>query len=163
MSWIPLWILVKAPIATDEQRLFIASYAFVAIVATDMLDGYLARLWNQASSFGKIFDPLADKLLVILTLVGLCMTNILTTPFGWVLLGAIFCHESYAMLIRLAYRKKQGKIIAAGNSGKIKMALQTTGIWLAFMPIAEVRMATWILLLASIPFAFKALMEYSRD
>lgn len=52
----------------------IAAFLFLVACATDFLDGYIARMWEQTSSFGRFLDPIADKLLVastLLVLVGL--------------------------------------------------------------------------------------------
>ena len=65
---------------------------FIAASVTDYFDGYLARAWNQASSIGKMLDPIADKLLVSTCLLLLAAFG---TIKGWVIWAAIIilCRE----------------------------------------------------------------------
>ncbi len=65
---------------------------FTAAGLTDILDGYLARMWGQQSSLGRMLDPIADKLLVASCLLMLAAG---TTIHGWALLAAviILCRE----------------------------------------------------------------------
>src|SRR5690554_7475125 len=48
-----------------EINQFIAAIIFVVAAATDFIDGYIARKYNQVSNLGKFLDPIADKILVI--------------------------------------------------------------------------------------------------
>ena len=57
------------------ERRWIALILYLTASFTDFLDGYLARKWNQITSFGKLFDPLADKLIVLTVLYCLAETN----------------------------------------------------------------------------------------
>jgi len=65
---------------------------FIAAGVTDVLDGYLARMWGQQSSLGRMLDPIADKLLVASSLL---MLSVDETIRGWSLLAAIIilCRE----------------------------------------------------------------------
>jgi cardiolipin synthase (CMP-forming) len=65
---------------------------FIAAGITDFLDGYLARTWGQQSSFGRMLDPIADKLLVSSCLLMLAADG---TIVGWSLWAAIviLCRE----------------------------------------------------------------------
>ena len=63
------------------ERRWIALLLYLAACATDFLDGFLARRWNQITSFGKLFDPLADKLIVLTVLY--CLADTLYAPW-WV-------------------------------------------------------------------------------
>ncbi len=52
---------------TDSAK-FLGMFVFILIIATDFFDGYLARKFNNISNFGKVFDPIADKMIIILLL-----------------------------------------------------------------------------------------------
>jgi cardiolipin synthase len=71
---------------------WIAVAIFIAAALTDMLDGYFARAWEQQSSFGRMLDPIADKLLVASCLLMLAAAD---TIRGWSLWAAIviLCRE----------------------------------------------------------------------
>jgi cardiolipin synthase len=71
---------------------WLALAIFIAAGVTDILDGYLARMWGQQSSLGRMLDPIADKLLVASCLLMLAAG---TTIHGWSLLAAviILCRE----------------------------------------------------------------------
>jgi cardiolipin synthase (CMP-forming) len=71
---------------------WVALFIFVTAGITDILDGYVARSWGQQSSFGRMLDPIADKLLVASTLLMLAADG---TIRGWSLWAAIviLCRE----------------------------------------------------------------------
>lgn len=98
---------------------------FMLASLTDYVDGFLARRWNAESDFGKIMDPLADKLLVLSALIGLT----LLAPFY--LHPAIFIiiliRELGITILREVYHKK-GIVVAANNLGKLKTVMQMFGI-----------------------------------
>lgn len=99
----------------------IALWAFVVAAITDFFDGYLARKYNLVTNFGKLIDPLADKILVsagfiYLTAVGMC-------PF-WVSILIIFREFLVTGLRQLAVEK--GVVIAADKLGKWKTTAQLT-------------------------------------
>lgn len=71
---------------------WVAVAVFIAAGVTDYLDGYYARIWNQQSAFGRMLDPIADKLLVASCLLMLAADN---SIHGWTLWAAIviLCRE----------------------------------------------------------------------
>src|SRR5882672_9350479 len=71
---------------------WVALFVFIAAGLTDVLDGYVARAWGQQSSFGRMLDPIADKLLVSSCLLMLAADG---TIRGWALWAAIviLCRE----------------------------------------------------------------------
>jgi len=71
---------------------WMALAVFLAAAVTDFLDGYYARIWDQQSAFGRMLDPIADKLLVASCLLMLAADGII---HGWTLWAAIviLCRE----------------------------------------------------------------------
>src|SRR5436853_182923 len=71
---------------------WVAVVVFIAAGITDFLDGYYARIWHQYSAFGRMLDPIADKLLVASCLLMLAADGII---HGWTLWAAIviLCRE----------------------------------------------------------------------
>jgi cardiolipin synthase len=71
---------------------WVALTVFIAAGVTDVLDGYYARMWDQQSAFGRMLDPIADKLLVASCLLMLAADN---SIHGWTLWAAIviLCRE----------------------------------------------------------------------
>ncbi len=102
---------------------YAAAAIFVLAAATDALDGYLARKWDLVSNFGKIMDPLADKLLVMAALV--CLVD-KGEVYGWMVI-VILAREFLISGFR-AVAAAQGLVIAAGMTGKIKTVLQMVAI-----------------------------------
>ena len=96
---------------------YVALGVFILASLTDLLDGYIARHYNQISDFGKFMDPLADKCLVM---AALCWFVEEGTMAGWVL-AVVLLREFAVSGMRLVAVEK-GRVIAAGWSGKIKTA-----------------------------------------
>ena len=104
---------------------------FVIASLTDTLDGYIARHYNQTTDFGKFMDPLADKCLV--TAAMLWFVEIGQMP-AWALLVVIIREFAVSGLRMVA--ADQGRVIAAGWSGKAKTASTMVCIVLMFLPIS---------------------------
>ncbi|AUX41822.1 CDP-diacylglycerol--glycerol-3-phosphate 3-phosphatidyltransferase [Sorangium cellulosum] len=102
---------------------FWAACVYSLAALTDMLDGYLARRQGLVSVLGKFLDPLADKLIVAGTLVWL-------VPMGRIPAWAVVLLISREITITAlrSIASTEGLIIAAGDGGKIKTALQMIGI-----------------------------------
>jgi cardiolipin synthase len=106
---------------------WLALAVFIAAGLTDILDGYLARMWGQQSSLGRMLDPIADKLLVASSLLMLAAEK---SIHGWTLLAAviILCREILVSglreflaelrvgvpVTRLAKWKTFGQLVALG-------------------------------------------------
>lgn len=98
---------------------------FIIASITDFFDGYLARKLNLVTGFGKLMDPLADKLLVISAIFILLDMKII--PYWWLLLLVIL-RELLVLGVRLAAIEGGGKVIAASFSGKAKTFTQMISI-----------------------------------
>jgi CDP-diacylglycerol--glycerol-3-phosphate 3-phosphatidyltransferase len=102
---------------------FWSGLVFTAAALTDVLDGYLARKLGVVSVLGKLIDPLADKLIVMATLVWLVRMDRIPT---WVVIVLLAREFSITALRSVA--ASEGVIISAGQEGKTKTALQMIGI-----------------------------------
>lgn len=107
---------------------FFATVIFVLAFLTDMLDGYLARKNNQVSNFGKIMDPLADKVLVAAAMVLLTASGVINP---WVTI-LVLAREFAVSGIRIA-AAAEGNVVAASKWGKIKTIWQFIAITLALI------------------------------
>ena len=128
---IPAFLLVlylQIPFAN-----YVALAIFIVASATDWLDGYIARHYNQTTDFGKFMDPLADKCLVIAAM--LWFVEIGQMP-AWALL-IVIVREFAVSGIRMQ-AANLGRVIAAGWSGKVKTASTMVCICLMFLPIPSV-------------------------
>ena len=96
---------------------YVALAIFIIASLTDLLDGYIARHYNQISDFGKFMDPLADKCLVVTALSVFVAEGTLA---AWIL-AVVLVREFAVSGMRLIAVEK-GVVIAAGWSGKIKTA-----------------------------------------
>ncbi len=111
-----------------EGAMYIAAAVFVVAYFTDMLDGYIARKYNLITDFGKLMDPMADKLLtaaamIMLTAYGLCSPIATFLTIGRELVISAFRLVSAT----------QGVVIAAGKIGKLKTLTQFIGIVLILL------------------------------
>ena len=96
---------------------------FVLASLSDMLDGYIARHYNQVTNFGKFMDPLADKVLVM---AAMCFFVEAGRMPGWAL-AVVLLREFGVSGLRLI-AVEQGRVIAAAKSGKIKTAVTMVGL-----------------------------------
>lgn len=106
-------------------RDMVAAVAFIVAAVTDWLDGWLARRWNQTSSFGAFLDPVADKLMVCAALLILLDLNRVDSFIALVIIGREITIS--------ALREWMAKIGAAGSVavhrlGKFKTAAQMVAI-----------------------------------
>ena len=100
-----------------------AGILFVLASLTDLLDGHIARKRNLITDFGKFIDPVADKLLVLTTLIMLIRCGLME---AWVVI-LILCRELAVDGLRMV-AVGQGKVIAAGPLGKWKTTFQMVTI-----------------------------------
>lgn len=123
ISWLRFWSVPFIGYFLWNENYIVALPLFFVSAFSDAVDGSLARTRNLVTSFGKLFDPLADKLLISAVAIILVPRYI-----GWEIVLAIVAIE--LTLVGSAYVQKRyyGKIVQAENTGKIKMILQSLGI-----------------------------------
>ncbi len=104
---------------------------FILASLTDMLDGKIARKYNLVTNFGKIMDPLADKVLVYSAFCLLIEDGVMP---GWMLIVILAREFTVAGMRTVA--AADGIVVAAAMSGKIKTVLQMIAVpFLLFIPV----------------------------
>ena len=124
-------VLVAALLAGSRNGDVLAAAVFAAASATDFVDGYLARSRNSITTFGKLMDPIADKLLVIAALFALESEDRLKV---WV--AMVIVSRELAVTASRMIAGAQGVVIAAATWGKLKTVVQVAAIFflIAFDP-----------------------------
>ena len=149
-------ILLAPPYYADGEVPFpgfldIAFILFVIAGLTDIVDGFAARRLKVTSKFGRMVDPLADKILVCGAFI--CFAIIgqpklfelspgVLTAIHWLVAVVLIAREAYVTILR-HIAESRGINFAATVSGKIKMFLQTFGIGTVVIKMAHVQTATW--------------------
>jgi len=103
---------------------------FVLAEITDILDGYIARRFQVISSFGKLADPLADKLLQLTALFLLSNGGRLPIYFFYIL-----CTKELAMVVGSLFFLKKDVVVYSNWVGKAAAAILFSGIVLSFLDI----------------------------
>jgi CDP-diacylglycerol---glycerol-3-phosphate 3-phosphatidyltransferase len=129
-------VLVVALLDRTPNGDLLAAVVFAVASLTDAIDGYLARSRQWVTTFGKLMDPVADKLLVIGALLTLVSLNRLA---AWVAM-VIIAREFAVTVLRIA-ATQQGLVISAGTFGKAKTILQVA---MVFALIVAGRGPLWI-------------------
>jgi CDP-diacylglycerol--glycerol-3-phosphate 3-phosphatidyltransferase len=134
---------------------------FVITGLTDIVDGYVARRFNAVSKFGRIVDPLADKVLVCGAFIclaiigeprlfGLSATSLAIVH--WFIVVVLVAREAYVTILRHIAEAK-GINFAATKSGKFKMMTQSFAIGTVLVKMAYVPTAIWADLFTGLVFA----------
>lgn len=118
-----------------RPALLIAAAVFALASFTDFLDGYLARKWNQITNFGKLFDPLADKILVGSAFILLAALQLMP---GWA--AALLIAREFLVTGLRGLAASTGLVLPADHLGKIKTVVHMATI-LATLLLAEVHQA----------------------
>src|SRR3954451_8794823 len=118
-------VIVVALLGETPNGDALAAGVFALAAFTDGLDGYIARRRQDITTFGKLMDPLADKLLIIASLVSLVSLDRLS---AWVAM-VIIARELAVTVSRMA-ATGYGVVISANRWGKVKTALQVATIFL---------------------------------
>ncbi|GAB3606775.1 CDP-diacylglycerol--glycerol-3-phosphate 3-phosphatidyltransferase [Conyzicola nivalis] len=117
---------------------WVAAILFIVAIATDGIDGYIARSRNLVTDLGVLLDPIADK---ILTLSALVVLSILGELWWWVTI-IIVVRELGITIWRLVVVTKV--VVPASKTGKLKTLAQAVAISLFLLPFATV-LGDWVL------------------
>ena len=142
--------------------IIVPAVIYILTALTDMLDGKIARKYNLVTDFGKFIDPLADKFMVISSMITILVwmmlrgETLLALIFVWVVL-IILLRELGVTSLRLVVAGKSGIVVAASMLGKIKTVSQMVGtVVLIVEPVIPFFSETHIL-----SYVFMALMAFT--
>lgn len=151
---IPVFMLLLYLSKGAEALKWAALAVFIIASLTDMVDGKVARKYNQVSDFGKFLDPLADKLLVISAMCIFCEWGMFP---AWALM-IVLAREFAVTGLRLI-AVGGGRVIAAGMSGKIKTFATMVG--LCFMIVfRDWAWLNWLVLIVIVGTTLYSGVEY---
>jgi CDP-diacylglycerol---glycerol-3-phosphate 3-phosphatidyltransferase len=117
-------VLVVALLDETPDGDLIAAAVFALAAVTDGLDGYIARRQQSITTFGKLMDPLADKLLVVAALISLVSLDRLAAWAAMVIIA-----REFAVTGLRGLAAERGVVIAASWLGKVKTLLQVAAIF----------------------------------
>lgn len=154
--------LVVAALLADRDGGWrvVAGVLFAVAAISDRVDGYLARRMDQVTDWGKLADPIADKLLMGGTLVTLSYLG----DLPWWVTVVILVRELGITALRLAVLRYV--VIPASRGGKLKTALQSVGIGLFVLPLDRmpdvVARVAWVAVLAAVLATVVTGIDYVR-
>jgi CDP-diacylglycerol---glycerol-3-phosphate 3-phosphatidyltransferase len=137
-------VLVVALLGNTPAGDVLAAIVFALASLTDFIDGYLARSRGSVTTFGKLMDPLADKLLIVAALISLVSLHRLA---AWVAM-VIITRELAVTVLRLS-ATQAGVVMPASAFGKVKTCLQIAAI-LAVIAVHGHPAWLWSLLYATV-------------
>ena len=166
------WALLHQGGDSETWR-WIAAGIFTAAMITDKIDGDLARKHNLITNFGKIADPIADKLMTGMAFVALAIISPLFSPWiWWAVTTIVLLREWGITLARLSFAKHV--VMEAKWSGKVKTTLQAValggfvipfGMWDGawYWPGQALWWASGLLLLGAVVLTITSGIEFIKD
>ncbi|CAN5219938.1 CDP-diacylglycerol--glycerol-3-phosphate 3-phosphatidyltransferase [soil metagenome] len=153
---VPIFLLVLFAGNGHETTSRIIAFAiFTTAVITDHLDGYLARTFDLVTEFGKLADPIADKMLIGAALIGLSMLG----DLPWWLTAVIVFREVGITALRFAVIRHG--VIPASRGGKLKTVVQAVAIGLFILPLTGLwHTAAWVVMWAALVLTIVTGLDY---
>ena len=131
---------------------------FAVAVITDRLDGWLARTYGMETEFGKLADPIADKMLIGAALIGLSMLG----DLPWWVTVVILARELGVTALRFAVLHRG--VIPASRGGKLKTLVQAVAIGLFILPLRSFPPAwhttAWVVMAVAIALTVVTGLDY---
>lgn len=128
------WVLLAWP--QEPGMRWLATAIFIVAIATDAIDGRIARKYNLVTRFGKLWDPIADKALTGMAFVGLSILG----ELPWWITIIILVREWGITILRFAILKYG--VMAANRGGKLKTVMQTVAL-IGFLPGLHLMPGWW--------------------
>lgn len=131
-----LWMLLADGGADGPLRWW-AAVLFIVAIATDGIDGYIARRYKIVTDLGKLLDPIADKVLTGFAFIGLSILG----ELPWWVTIVVLIREVGITVHRLMVASDH--VVAAVWMGKLKTVAQSVALSLALLPLAAL-VGDWI-------------------
>ena len=131
-----LWLLL-ADAGDDGALRWWAAALFIVAIATDGIDGYIARRYEIVTDLGKLLDPIADKVLTGFAFIGLSIL----AELPWWITVVVLVREVGITVHRLVVASDH--VVAAAWMGKLKTVAQAVALSLALLPLATI-VGEWI-------------------
>lgn len=150
-NWITMFRIFIVPIfmafvlSGAPYGSFLAAIVFGIAATTDGLDGYVARKRKQVTKFGKLIDPVADKLLISSALISLVELDQISAWIAVIIIGREFAVSGLRILAAA-----EGVVIAATIWGKIKTLTQIIAILFMLLDVKGAMVIMWLAVVATI-------------
>jgi CDP-diacylglycerol--glycerol-3-phosphate 3-phosphatidyltransferase len=154
-------ILYSPHVTNKAVFLDVAFVLFVVAGLTDIVDGIAARRFNVTSKFGRMLDPLVDKVLVCGAFIFFAIIGepklfglgpVTLAIIQWSVAGILIAREAYVTILR-HIAEARGVNFAATISGKVKMFLQSFVIGTVIIKMAHAQTVTWGYWFTTVTFA----------
>ena len=160
LSFARLLLVIPAWIAFNnfDETFYRYSVAGIGIIAaiTDILDGYLARKLNQITEFGKIIDPLADKVLIAFVVINLFLLSEMPEYYFFLIVG----RDLLILLGGIIVSKKIGKVLPSDYLGKATVLAISFVLLMILLNVSTESLFYQILYFLSIILIFVSLFNY---
>ena len=160
LSFIRLLLVIPAWFAFNNFDSNLARYSVAAIgiiaTITDILDGYLARKFNQITEFGKVIDPLADKVLIVFVVLNLFLIGEIPDYYFYMILA----RDVLILTGGLIVTKKLGKVLPSDYIGKATVLAIAFVLLMILLNVDRESLPYLILYYMSIVLIFTSLTNY---
>ncbi len=153
---VPVYFLLDNLHYSAHIRIYLIIAFFLAYVS-DILDGYIARKTNQISEVGKIIDPLADKVLVILIVTKLFLMGEIPAYFFWI----IVLRDVLIFTGGIFVTRKIGKVIPSNILGKVTVASIALFLLAVVLNVRETKVLYYLLMYISITLSVASVIGYA--
>ncbi|MDR3667736.1 MAG: CDP-alcohol phosphatidyltransferase family protein [Ignavibacteriaceae bacterium] len=128
---VPFWIMLDHFDHPDFRYMLFALTLFASL--TDIMDGYLARKMNQITEFGKIIDPLADKVCIAVIITKLYLIHLIPSYYFFMIIG----RDILIFLGGILLTTKLGRVLPSNMLGKITVLIIGIVIILIFLQVDQ--------------------------